>query len=75
MILIQSLLFCLFPDKVLPWRMLPAHQPVHTVEATLLLHGPTPAGKDRILVTVLEHLLRKGFRLFEGFPLPHEFHI
>lgn len=38
-------LSCRFPDKVLPWRMSPAHQPVCAVEASLLLHGPTPTGK------------------------------
>lgn len=32
--------------------MLPAHQPIDTIQAALFLHGPTPAGKDMILVTV-----------------------
>lgn len=54
----------LFPDKILPWRMLSAHQPINTIEASLLLHGPTPTGKDIILVTVFEQLLRIGFRYF-----------
>lgn len=71
MILNQSLLSCLFSDKILPRRMLSAHQPISTIEATLLLHGPAPTGKDIILVTVFEQLLRNGFRLFEGFPLSH----
>ena len=57
-------LYCLFPDKILPWRMLSAHQPINTIEASLLLHGPTPTGKDIIFVSVFEQLLRIGFRYF-----------
>lgn len=75
MILNRSFLSFIFLGKILCWRMLSACQPISTVEAALLLHGSITTGKDSILVTVFEQLLRNGFKLLEGFPLPHIFYV